>query len=147
MDFRSLSKNANLVFDTLVVDCVGCLPEVLQEIEKYPELDKEIKLILLEADMPIATPEIPSDCTKNCVDYGRPGGDSGLIPTLEAKGFSVIEAFDDCDVGEGLATKKDGLRCETWIWHYALLRCEGLNIKGDVPAGSFQELCKKWKPE
>ena len=135
MDFRRIADRANLVFDTLLLDCEGCLPSVLQEIEKYPDLEKEIRLILLEADMA----EGASGCAQNCVDYGKPGGESGWIPSLEAKGFRVIENFDDCAKGGGL--EEGGSWCMPGLWHYALLRCDGLMVDEGAVEGSFEELC------
>jgi len=46
-NINKLQKQFNIIFDTLVVDCEGALPKIMED---NPELYKQIKMIIIEYD-------------------------------------------------------------------------------------------------
>ena len=70
-----------LVFDTLVIDCEGCIIYLLP-LESGSRLARSLRhvhTIVLEGDMPLGAP----DCESACVDYAQ------VIKALSEAGFSL----------------------------------------------------------
>jgi len=106
--FDDIESALGLKVDTLLIDCEGCLPDLMEQIG--PKLDHQIDLILLEADMPTGAP----DCQGKCVDYSK------FITFLIQHGFTMVDNFNDCDRAHHGAPA--GMWCGPWIQHYAFRR-------------------------
>jgi FkbM family methyltransferase len=106
--------------DTLLIDCEGCAQHLLDQIGP-PIRSGQIKLILLEADMPTnqflrerGKSTEGNDCRKGCMDYGA------FFDVLMGSGFELVDEYNDCDLGRTGNTQGDW--CGPWIWHYAWAR-------------------------
>jgi len=91
--------------DTLLIDCEGCAQFMMDQIG--PLIKDEVKLILLEADMPV-------EHDQNGMDYTK------FVNFLKENGFSVVDTFNDCDRTRSGAPVESW--CGKWIDHYAFRR-------------------------
>ena len=83
--WEALEQELGIQFDTVLVDCEGCITAFLADWEgRLPQL----RLVLIEADMPV-----DDACTtqQHCVNYGD------VYMTLKAYGFVNVDSFNDCD--------------------------------------------------
>jgi len=114
--FDDVEKASGLKFDTLLIDCEGCAQDMMDQIG--PKIQSQINLIVIEADMPVATPGavIPraEACTKHCMDYQK------FFNFLRKSGFQQVDEFNDCDRTRSGAP--EGTWCGNWIKHYAFRR-------------------------
>merc|ERR1719428_1310167 len=78
----------------------------------------QIKLIIIEGDMPVGA----KDCKKNCMDYEK------FFGFLTENGFEMVDKFNDCDRKRTGAA--EGQWCGTWIDHFAW-RLKGEGSEGD----------------
>ena len=104
----SIEMNMGVVFDTLIIDCEGCVFEALLAVGKSMA---NVRTIILEADMS----DLPgSDCTYRCVDY------NSVFRELSLLRFQQMEMVNDCE------RKKTGLplnkTCYPWIDHFVFKR-------------------------
>lgn len=102
-NLEHVQRTLGLQVDTLLIDCEGCAPTVL---DLFPDLN-QIQLILLEADMPAGE---RTDCAFACVNYTQ------LIARIEAAGLALVDEFNDCDF------QRSSDKCFDWINHYAFKR-------------------------
>lgn len=91
--------------DTLLIDCEGCAQFMMDQIG--PLIESDVKLVLLEADMPV-------EHNKNGMNY------TNFIDFMHQKGFSIVEKFNDCDHNKSGAPSNAW--CGNWIEHYAFRR-------------------------
>lgn len=80
----SLSVITGLRFDTLIIDCEGCIQSLLPlnaTRATFARLLRNIKTIVLEGDMPMGAP----DCADACVDY------AAWTAKFEEAGFALAE--------------------------------------------------------
>eukprot|EP00747_Dinoflagellata_sp_TGD_P033997 gnl/TRDRNA2_/TRDRNA2_136979_c0_seq4.p1 gnl/TRDRNA2_/TRDRNA2_136979_c0~~gnl/TRDRNA2_/TRDRNA2_136979_c0_seq4.p1 ORF type:complete len:325 (-),score=27.92 gnl/TRDRNA2_/TRDRNA2_136979_c0_seq4:340-1314(-) len=129
-------EDAELLFDakvdTLLIDCEGCAEYMMDQIG--PKLKSQIKLVLLEADMPSDHPE---QCPNHCMDYHP------FFTFLKDNGFSKVDQFNDCDFSRSGAP--NGTWCGPWIEHYAFRR-DVVDAKHmDVRPHSVSEPKHYWK--
>ena len=82
-----ISTITGLHFDTLVIDCEGCIqflfPLSLSSAALARRLE-HVRMMIIEADMPVYG-GIKTDCVSLCVDYGL------WIQNFRAVGFEVVE--------------------------------------------------------
>lgn len=113
LSFFDLQKKFDLNFDTLLIDCEGCVQNLL---DQNPNMLANIDTILMEGDMGIYNGDKAPDCGmrgggSSCINY------NDVISRLEHEGFSLIETFK-----EGTATRQDKNDCCPWLHHFALKR-------------------------
>jgi len=103
--FADVEKRFGLRFDTLVVDCEGCMDRVLDE---NPGMLTNIQLIMLELDgwrQDWATHGQPMKAEVNIDYYGK------LLPRLLDEGFEIVINDDyKCADNEQLAACTQGIR-------------------------------------
>mmetsp|Transcript_19857 Transcript_19857/g.35746 ORF Transcript_19857/g.35746 Transcript_19857/m.35746 type:complete len:318 (+) Transcript_19857:57-1010(+) len=104
--FSEVERKFNLKFDTLLIDCEGCIKYFLED---NPGVLEGINTILLEADMGIYQGTSAPDCGNNCVNY------DSIIADLQKQGFSIVEHFKENEDGHEYG-------CCPWIHHFALKR-------------------------
>ena len=76
LSMREAEQTYGLRFDTLLIDCEGCINDFLKE---NPGALENVKLILLEADQP------------KTVKYPK------VIANLARQGFEVVDSFQELD--------------------------------------------------
>jgi len=109
INFEDVETCMGFTFDTLLIDCEGCITFLLDE---SPRLFTKIKWIFMEADMGVYNGSRAPDCGSNCVSY------DDVIPRLQTQyGFEVVETFKEQQPGR--ESKRD---CCPWIHHFALRR-------------------------
>ena len=125
LTFHKLESETGLRYDTLLIDCEGCLPQIIGEI-KHPIVSGQIKLVLFEADRPKIHGRrenlTESDCQEAhqvgeaniCTDYDE------FRDFLESNGFSMEDRFSDCDRDRSGAKEDDW--CLAAIYHYAYVK-------------------------
>jgi len=104
--FDEVEQASGLKFDTLLIDCEGCAQDMMDQIG--PKIESQIKLVLLEADMPA---NIGGDCTHHCMDYEK------FFSFLQKNNFEKVDEFSDCDRERTGSSSDDW--CGPWIRHYA----------------------------
>merc|ERR1719421_1152857 len=82
--FDEIEKASGLKIDTLLIDCEGCAQDMMDQLG--PKIQDQIKLVLIEADMP----DSGGDCTKHCMNYKK------FFKFLDDAGFEQIDEFNDC---------------------------------------------------
>jgi len=92
--------------DSLLIDCEGCGQYMMDQLGPVIE-SGQIKLLLIEADMPVGA----KDCHSNCMDYKK------FFTYLEKHNFKQVDKFNDCDINRTGAPK--GKWCGKWIDHFA----------------------------
>jgi len=110
--------------DTLLLDCEGCVQHMMGELGP-PIRRGQIRLILLEADMPKG---VRSDCQSDCMDYDI------FFDFLEHHGYVRVDMFNDCN------TTRLGTQdwCGPWIWHYAFQLKQKTSVEhGDTSIDSI----------
>jgi len=109
IDFQDVEACLGFRFDTLLIDCEGCIEFLLNE---SPRLFTNIKWIFMEGDMGIYKGSKAPDCGSRCVSYDE------VISKLQKQySFDLIETFKEQQPGR--ESKKD---CCPWIHHFALRR-------------------------
>merc|ERR1712232_1013570 len=95
---------AGLKFDTLLLDCEGCVDAILDQLQ--PLIKSQIKLILLEGDQPRKANSTKTTGT----DY------ESFKKWLHQVGFEIVDQFNDCNYN------RSGVplwwRCKRSIEHY-----------------------------
>jgi FkbM family methyltransferase len=70
--YTELQRAVSLTFDTLLIDCEGCINQVFLteagRLEDIPTLLRPVRTIIIEADNPLKD---QSPCLRNCVNYTR----------------------------------------------------------------------------
>jgi len=103
--FDEIEKASGLKFDTLLIDCEGCAQHMMDQLG--PKIETQIKLVVIEADMP----DDGGDCTADCMHYPK------FFDFLAKSGFQQIDEFNDCDHSRSHAPETTW--CGPWIKHYA----------------------------
>lgn len=94
--WEEVQKQFGVTFDTLLIDCEGCVNDFLAQ---NPGLLEQVNTILLEADMGHYRDSWSPTCSnefgrgRECVKYDH------LIANLEASGFKVMESFKESEIG------------------------------------------------
>jgi hypothetical protein len=84
--YEEIQEVTKLRFTALLIDCEGCIDSVFAgNVAPLGELLKDVKTIVLEADMPVGA----QDCTHDCVDYAV------WIAKLKAIELEVVETVQD----------------------------------------------------
>lgn len=84
--FEEIQSVTNVTFTALLIDCEGCIESMFAgNVQPMPVLLRNIRTIILEADMPIGAP----DCTHNCVDYAK------WIDLFESVGLKTVYKQQD----------------------------------------------------
>jgi FkbM family methyltransferase len=112
--FHEVQEALGKKVDTLLIDCEGCAQFMMDQISD-PIKSGQIKLIIIEGDMPVGA----KDCKKNCMDYEK------FFGFLTENGFEMVDKFNDCDRKRTGAA--EGQWCGTWIDHFAW------RLKGAAP--------------
>jgi len=110
--FDDVEKASGLKFDTLLIDCEGCAQDMMDQIG--PKIQSQIKLIIIEADMPKVKPGAFTDCTSHCMDYQK------FFAFLKESGFEQVDEFNDCN--KAVSGAPASTWCGPWINHYAFRR-------------------------
>lgn len=101
-----LQSDMNMSFDTLLIDCEGCVEYFLQE---NPDVLKQVSTILMEADQGMYKGDKAHDCGKYCVDYER------VVETFTSAGFEIARTFQE---GHGVRASSPIHDCCPWIHHF-----------------------------
>lgn len=84
--YEEIQDVTKLRFTALLIDCEGCIDSLFAgNVAPLGELLKDVKTIILEADMPVGA----QDCTHDCVDYAV------WIAKLKDLGLEVVETVQD----------------------------------------------------
>lgn len=114
--FAEVQKLLGSTINTILLDCEGCLPNVIGEL-KAPLENGSIRTILIEADMPKEGGRMKinnTDCQADCVDYDK------FFDYLVSNNYKEMDRFNDCD--RSRSHIPEGEWCGSWIWHYAFQR-------------------------
>lgn len=84
--FSEIQKATGQRFSALLIDCEGCI-ETLFAGNHMPlsELLREVRTIILEADMAVGA----ADCTHDCVDYSK------WVETFKTAGLNFVRKTQD----------------------------------------------------
>lgn len=106
--FEEIEHVLGMTFDTMLIDCEGCIQNIMDVLR--PKIQRDINLLLLEADY-------PAGITKHGdkMDY------EPFKHFMTESGFDIVDSFNDCDQ-ERYAPHMNKLPCEDYIWHYVFLR-------------------------
>lgn len=106
--FEDIQKRFKLIFDTMLIDCEGCINIFFDE---NPGALDGIQTILLEADSGKYN-GYKDPTAKHPIDYDV------VLNELKEKGFEIVEAFKEGEDGKGDCEPN----CIPWMHHFALQR-------------------------
>lgn len=87
-EWDAVEKASGMKFDTLVMDCEGCLEQVMDQIG--PKLKSQINTFVLEGDFDCEFEGTPSQMKGECLSYEK------TIDTMAKNGLKLVEKRNDC---------------------------------------------------
>lgn len=97
--FSMIEACLGLQFDTLLIDCEGCVEDILNE---NPGALDGIRTIVMETDMGMYNGVRAPDCNEKCIDY------DAVASRFQHMGFRLVETIKDQEPG--------------WLFHLAFTR-------------------------